>query len=124
MKRIICIIISALIILCSCHHNIGTSPVSSVNNDKSLVGKWIDVKTEKIFEYTDDGFYYEYLNESFTTDKTRYTAIDGKITYYLDGDKPESGYSVDYEIKNGHLIIAGEIEYRPMTIKTSIEEME
>lgn len=90
---------------------------------KTIVGKWIDDKTEGTIEYTDDGYYYEYANEGFTYVKTKYTAKNGKITYYLDGDKPENGYSVDYEItKDGNLVIGGEIIYRPLTVPEKDEE--
>ena len=117
MKRILVLLISVMFILCGCKDNANLpneSTVSEQETQASVVGKWVDVKTEKIFEYTEDGFYYEYLNESFTSDKTRYIAKDGKITYYLDGDTPDLGFSVDYEIKNGHLIINGVIEYKPV----------
>ena len=44
----------------------------SEKSDKNIVGKWIDVSTEQTVEYTESGFYYEYINENFTADKTRY----------------------------------------------------
>ena len=111
--------------LCSCSFtsNNSTNPLSG-NDEKSIVGKWIDVETEQIVEYTESGFYYEYINEGFTTDKTRYTVEDSKIYYYLDGDVPDYSMGIDYEIKDGHLFIAGAIEYKPMDIKTGVEEME
>lgn len=85
------------------------------SNEKSVVGKWIDDETEAVIEYTDDGYYYEYVNEGFTTDKTRYNVKNGKITYYIDGEAEETGFEVEYEIdKEGNLIINGEIKYRPM----------
>ncbi len=98
--------------------------LSGCSNDSSrLVGKWIDVKTEATYEYTADGFYYEYVNEGFTTDKTRYRVRGGKITYYVDGNTPESGFSVEYEINDeGHLIIGGQIEYRPLIVPEKEEE--
>ena len=91
--------------------------LSCGKGNKSIVGKWVDVRTEATYEYTADGYFYEYPNENFTSVKTRYTLDDGKITYYLDGDTPDStsAWSVPYEItEEGHLIIAGEIEYRPL----------
>ena len=126
MKRFIVSIVSALLLLCSCTPtaNVDTPPVLVHEIDENIVGKWIDVKTEQIVEYTDDGFYYEYINESFTADKTRYITQDSKIYYYLDGDTPDAAVGIDYEIKNGLLFVAGILEYKPMDIKTSIEEME
>ena len=124
MKRFLTVLLTVVIMLCSCGEKSNVTDISEQAVDTGIVGKWIDVETEKIFEYTDDGFYYEYLNEGFTSDKTRYIAENGKITYYLDGDTPDSGFSVDYEVKNGHLIINGIIEYKPMDIKTSLEETE
>lgn len=107
MKKIIftCLLLTfALLAVCSCK---GT---------KSVVGKWIDDSTESVCEYTADGYYYEYVNEGFTSDKTRYEAADGKITYYIDGFTPKDGFSVGYEIdRDGRLIINGEIVYRPLT---------
>ena len=90
---------------------------------ESIAGKWVDDKTEGMIEYTADGFYYEYANENFTTDKTKYKLDDGKITYYLEGSDPDEGFSVPYEInEEGHLIIGGEIEYRPLTIPKKGDE--
>ena len=125
MKRTLILLFALCLILCSCSYgnNGETSPLSG-KSDKNIVGKWIDVKTEQIVEYTENGFYYEYINENFTTDKTRYMTENGKIYYYLDGDTPDMELGIDYEIKDGHLFIADVIEYRPMDIKTSVEEME
>lgn len=97
-----------------------------------LVGKWIDQKTEQVYEYTSDGHYYEYTNESFTTDKTLYKVSGGKITYYIE-DSPESEYTVSYRIKNGNIEIyeingtelSENIVYKPYTegneIKTEVD---
>ncbi len=104
MKRLICFIAVLIFSLTAC---------TPINN--SIVGKWIDEETEATIEYTADGYYYEYANENFTSDKTRYLVEANTITYYLDGDEPESGFSVEYEIKDGHLIINGELIYRPLT---------
>ena len=102
LTLVTCIIV-LLILCCSC------------TKIESLTGKWIDDRTEAIVEYTADGYYYEYANESFTTDKTRYTVKNGKIYYYIDGEDARDGFGVDYEINSeGNLIIAGEIEYRPL----------
>ena len=126
MKRFILSIVSALLLLCSCTPpvNVDTSPLLTHEIDESIVGKWIDVKTEQIVEYTDDGFYYEYINESFTADKTRYITHDSKIYYYLDGDEPDASVGIEYERKGDRLIVAGVLEYKPMDLKTSIEETE
>ena len=125
MKKALILLTVLCFLLCSCSFtsNNSTNPLSG-NDEKSIVGKWIDVETEQIVEYTESGFYYEYINEGFTTDKTRYTVEDSKIYYYLDGDVPDYSMGIDYEIKDGHLFIAGAIEYKPMDIKTSVEEME
>ncbi|MBR2021795.1 MAG: hypothetical protein IJ939_05100 [Clostridia bacterium] len=125
IKSTFTLLAALILILCSCSFggNDGTSSLSE-KSDKSIVGKWIDVSTEQTVEYTESGFYYEYINENFTADKTRYMTQDGKIYYYLDGDEPDMELGIDYEIKDGHLFIAGVIEYRPMDIKTSAEEME
>lgn len=99
-----------LLILCSC------------TEKASIVGKWIDDKTEAIIEYTADGYYYEYANENFTTDKTKYKISGDKITYYLDGGSANEGFSVEYDFnEEGNLVIAGEIEYRPMRIPNKDE---
>ena len=125
LKRLSILFAVLMLLLCSCNfkENGGANPLSS-KNETSIVGKWIDVETEQIVEYTSDGFYYEYINESFTADKTRYVTEDGKIYYYLDGDAPDYSIGIDYDIKDGHLFIAGTIEYKPMDLKTSSEEME
>ena len=125
MKKILILLTALCLFLCSCSFgsNNSTNPLSD-NDEKSIVGKWIDVETEQIVEYTQSGFYYEYINENFTTDKTRYKVEDGKVYYYLDGDEPDMSIGIDYEIKDGHLFIAGAIEYKPMDIKTSVEEMD
>ncbi|MBO4950384.1 MAG: hypothetical protein J6E38_05125 [Clostridia bacterium] len=125
MKKALILLTALCLLLCSCSFtsNNGTNPLLD-KNKASIVGKWIDVETEQIVEYTENGFYYEYINEGFTTDKTRYSVEDGKIYYYLDGDVPDYSMGIDYEIKDGHLFIAGAIEYKPMDIKTSVEEME
>lgn len=123
-KKIL-LLTAVCLLLCSCGFggNESTNPLSG-KDDKSIIGKWIDIETEQIIEYTENGYYYEYINESFTADKTRYITEGGEIFYYLDGDSPDMSMGIDYEIKNGHLIIAGVIEYKPMDLKTSIEEME
>lgn len=125
MKKVFILLTALCLLLCSCSFgsNDGTNPLSN-KNEKSIVGKWIDVETEQIVEYTESGFYYEYINEGFTADKTRYTVEDGKIYYYLDGNSPDYSIGIDYEIKNGHLFVAGAIEYKPMDIKTALEETE
>ena len=125
MKKALILLTALCLLLCSCSFtsNNCTNPLLD-KNKASIVGKWIDVETEQIVEYTENGFYYEYINEGFTTDKTRYSVEDGKIYYYLDGDVPDYSMGIDYEIKDGHLFIAGAIEYKPMDIKTSVEEME
>ena len=105
--------ISALILLVT----LLSASFISCSSEKSIVGKWIDDETEAMFEYTSDGYYYEYANENHTYDKTRYKLEDGKIIYYLEGDNPDDYIGIDYEItKEGHLIINGEIEYRPLTV--------
>lgn len=125
MKKILMLCAAVMLLLCSCNFKGNTAnPPALENDDKSIVGKWIDVETEQIIEYTESGYYYEYINEGFTADKTRYITENGKIFYYLDGDNPDMSFGIDYEIKNGHLFIAGVIEYKPMDLKTSIEEME
>lgn len=92
---------------------------------KTIVGKWIDDETEAITEYTEDGYYYEYANEGFTTDKTKYSLKKGKIVYYIEGEAPETGFEVDYEINDeGELIINGEIKYRPMTLSENEQKAE
>lgn len=115
--------VCVLLCFCSFGGNGGTNPLSE-NNSASIVGKWIDNKTEQTIEYTADGFYYEYINESFTSDKTRYKAENGKIYYYLDGDEPDYEIGIDYEIKDGNLIIAGQIEYRPMVMPSKDDTAE
>ena len=137
MKKTIALIMTAMLLLCSCNIK-NTDKTEETNNeeriilagepeaiDKQLIGKWIDVETEKIFEYTIDGYYYEWVNENFTYEKTRYIANGGKIYYYLDSERPDTNFGVAYEFaENGNLIIAGEIEYKPMDIKTSSEEID
>ena len=126
MKKITALLLAVMFPLCSCGsatQNVSSSP-SPDSGGADIVGKWIDVQTEQIFEYTADGFYYEYINESFTADKTRYLTENGNIYYYLDGEEPDMSFGVNYEVKDGHLFIAGVIEYKPMDLKTSTEEME
>ena len=118
MRKILILCLAVILVLCSCSFGKGG------DSDKSIVGKWIDNSTEQIVEYTDEGFYYEYINESFTSDKTRYKAENGKIYYYLDGDKPDYDIGIGYEIKDGNLIIAGQIEYRPMVIPSKDDTAE
>ena len=126
MKRLFLLILTITLLLCSCTYtvNTDTATVFTYEIDENVVGKWIDVKTEQIIEYTDDGFYYEYINESFNSVKTRYITQDGKIYYYLYGDEPDAAVGINYERKGDRLIVAGELEYKPMDLKTSIEEME
>lgn len=115
MKKSMCKIMS-IVMLCLFFVSASTG---CATKDKSVTGKWIDVETEAVFEYTSDGYYYEYTNENFTSQKTRYIAKNGKITYYLDGDTPDgnTAYSVKYEITSeGNLIIGDKIEYRPLVI--------
>lgn len=117
MKKFLSIVLFLVITICAC-------ACTNKKSEKSLIGKWIDVERETIFEYTSDGYYYEYLNENYTTDKTRYRVKGDEITYFLDNDDSTS-YSVKFEIdENGHLIINGILEYKPMDIKTSKEESE
>ena len=89
---------------------------------ESIVGKWIDTETEQIYEYTADGYFYEYSNESFTSEKTRYKTDGGKITYFLE-DVPESEASVEYEFKDGNLVINGILEYKPYTEPENSDEI-
>lgn len=125
MKKAFMLLASLCLLLCSCSFGSNNGATSlSDKNEASVVGKWIDVETEQIVEYTQSGYYYEYINEGFTADKTRYKAENGKIYYYLDGDSPDYSIGIDYEIKDGHLFIAGAIEYKPMDINTTVEEME
>lgn len=140
MKKTLVVTVFILLCLCSCkanRQNVANNPDTTPANtpeavtetplyeiDERIVKKWVDVKTEKIHEYTDDGYYYEYVNENFTFDKTRYFTQNGKIYYYLDGDTPDMSTGIVYEFKGENLIIAGELEYKPLNIKTSIEEME
>ena len=105
MKKIAIILLMCL--LCS-------MLFSCTSHDTSLVGKWVDVETQTICEYTSDGYYYELMNENFTTDKTKYVAKGGKITYYIEGDTPDSGFSVKYRIKDSNLIINDVIVYKPI----------
>ena len=100
IKKFLCILIFVFV-LCSC---------TKITPD--IVGRWRDEKTGRVIEYTADGFYYEFINENFTTDKTNYHVKNGKIIYYIP-EVPESEYSVEYEVKDGKLIIAGSIEYIP-----------
>ena len=126
MKKVTALLLAVMFLLCACSsnaENVSSSP-SLEAKDIEIVGKWIDVQTEQIIEYTEDGFYYEYINESFTSDKTRYLIDNGKVYYYLDGEEPDMSFGIDCEVKNGHLFIAGVIEYKPMNLKTSIDEME
>ena len=84
MKRIFALILAVALLLCSCSFkgNEGVLPVETEAEDNSeIIGKWIDVETEQIVEYTASGFYYEYINENFTTDKTRYVLENGKIYF-------------------------------------------
>ena len=130
MKKVVVLLFAIMLTLCSCSYGGTQNNSSSVNIgevgeiDTKIVGKWIDVETEQIIEYTENGFYYEYINESFTTDDTRFLTYDGKIYYYLDGDTPDGAIGINYEIKDDHLIVADVIEYKPMDLKTSLEEME
>lgn len=137
MKKYIIIALLVLACLCSCNADVTNTPnppqdettipeteVPLYNIDSSIVAKWIDVRTETIIEYTDSGYYYEYVNESHTEIETRFFTQNGKIYYYLEGDEPDMNTGIAYEFKDGHLIIAGELEYKPMDIKTSLEEME
>lgn len=120
MKRVFSLILASLLLLCSCTpaENVDTAPVAQNEIDGEIVGKWIDTLTEQIIEYTDDGYYCEYINQSLGNDRTKYITENGKIYYYLDGSEPDMNNGIDYEIKNGHLFVAGVLEYRPMDIKT------
>ena len=79
---------------------------------QTVVGKWVDDETGNIVEYTKDGYYYEYQNENFTSDKTKYQVNGDKILYYLVGDEPENGFEVKFSFdKEGRFIRhLGEIE--------------
>ncbi len=106
MKRIfVTLSVLVCILLCSC----------SGNDKASIVGKWVDTATEQTIEYTSDGYYYEYINENFTTDKTNYKADGEKIIYYIEGE-PESEFSVQYTLDGDTLIIGEKIEYRRLVI--------
>ena len=118
MKKLFILFSISVFLLCSCSHgNSGTSPITH-EADKQIVGKWIDVITEQIVEYTDDGYYCEYINQSLGNDRTKYITDGGKIYYYLENDEPDMTLGIEYEIKDGHLIVAGALEYKPMDIKT------
>lgn len=105
MKKL-SILITAIIciLLCSCS-----------DTKDELVGKWVDNTTEQIIEYTGDGYYYEYVNESFTSDKTKYRVSGDMITYYIEGEE-ESEFSVEYSLDGDTLTIGGVLEYRRMEI--------
>ncbi len=90
---------------------------NSANEVQKIVGKWVDVKTEQVYEYTSDGYFYEYANENFTYDKTHYRIDGNKIYYYLDG-APETEFSVEYKFDGDNLVIEDEIIYAPLVIKT------
>jgi len=106
MKRILYITLALLCLL---------GMFSCTRKDNAdIVGKWIDTETEQVYEYTADGYYYEYSNENFTSDKTRYKVSGDEITYYID-DAPESGFSVKFEINGSNLVINDEIIYKPYT---------
>lgn len=100
IKKILSVVVFVLV-LCSC---------TKITPD--IVGRWRDQATGRVVEYTADGLYYEFINENFTTDKTNYRVSNGKITYFIP-EVSESEYSVEYEVKDGKLIIAGSIEYIP-----------
>ena len=75
------------------------------SDKQTIVGKWVDDETGDIVEYTEDGYYYEYQNENFTSDKTKYEINDDKICYYLEGDEPENGFEVSFSFdKDGNLV--------------------
>lgn len=119
MKRIIALCLAVMMLLCSCSFvsNMGTKRIPQQKADKSIVGKWIDVVTEQVVEFTDDGYYCEYINQSLGNDRTRYLTQNDRIYYYLDGEEPDMDMGIEYEIKDGRLIIAGVLEYKPMDIK-------
>lgn len=100
----------ALVLICL----FSTLLLSCSSEDTSIVGKWVDEETQTICEYTSDGYYYELVNEQFTADKTKYTAKGGKITYYIEGESPDTGFSVKYEIRDSNLIINDTIIYTPI----------
>lgn len=102
--------LSALAMICL----LFTFLLSCAKDDKSIVGKWVDTETQTICEYTSDGYYFELMNEQFTTDKTKYIAKGGKITYYIEGDVPQNGFSVKYKIEDSNLIINDTIIYKPI----------
>ena len=89
--------------------------VSCSGKDDTLVGKWIDNTTEQIIEYTGDGYYYEFVNESFTSDKTKYLVSGDVITYYIEGEE-ESQFSVEYKLDGDKLTIGGVLEYRRLEV--------
>jgi len=114
MKKILLAITSLMCFMCL---------FAGCAKEPSIVGKWIDDKTEAMFEYTSDGYYYEYANESFTSIKTKYIVKNGEIIYYLEDSSPDEGTAVPYEINDeGNLVIGGEVEYRPLKNPTKEEQ--
>ncbi len=86
---------------------------------KSIVGKWIDVETEAVIEFTEDGYYTEGTSIDPFQAKTKYSVRGNEITRYVEGDKDATSFTVTYEIdKDGHLIINDILEYKPMDKKT------
>ncbi len=122
MKNLIKPLSLAVIIIISAVLFISCSG-SNKEKMKKISGKWMDEQTGQVCEYTEDGYFYEYANENFTYDKTHYSIDGNEISYYINGES-EAEYSVEYELKDGKLIIAGQIEYTRLLDEKMLELLE
>ena len=96
--------------------------VSCGNNSKSIVGMWEETVSHQVVSFTQDGYYYEGVNESFTADKTKYKISGKTITYYIE-NQPGTEFSVDYTFDNkGNLVINGVLTYEKIEIPEEYKE--
>ena len=92
------------------------------NNSNSLVGMWEETVSHQIVSFTEDGYYYEGVNESFTADKTKYKATGREITYYIE-NQPGTEFSVDYTFDNkGNLVINDVLTYEKIEVPEEYKE--
>ncbi len=126
MKKIFAAFIISLLTLVmvlsftACQESVDTTQ----KDKKTICGKWIDEISGQVYEYTEDGYYYEYANENFTSIKTKYELRDGKIFYYLDGQQPDTDTGVEYSVTDDKLIIAGQLEYKRLLDKDLLDVVE